>query len=218
VVTLTVQASSQFEESSAEHGPGAMLQDLQQQQSELGVKYTLVSHYVVSEATFPDGETMYTVRQVLEQSALLGDWTASEVLGVPPDKPLSTDVHPNAESWNEIFEKTSYDHWPSTWGETSLPLQRFRLSFGDSSPDFENIHVITRSQAADTASEKSADGDHSSLTLSEHGYKRRSGQESPSRPLVTKYEWQPATSPDLERLANLWETRDKSHVIKPKYL
>lgn len=227
---LTEEASSQCEESRAEHGPGAMLQDLQQQESGVGVKYTLVSHYVVTKAMIPDGEAMYItshlrngddfrqMRLSLVSAALLACSAATSA--VPDPRPvdlLPSDVHPNAESWKEIFEKTSFDHCPSTWGKTSLPMERFRLSFVDSSPDLEDSSFITRIQAADLASEKPVDDDHSALTLSEHGSKASNGKERPSRPLVTKYEWQPATTEELTRLESLWDTRDTSHAVTPAY-
>jgi hypothetical protein len=194
-----------------------------------GVKYTLVSYYLVSETTFDDDQSEQTVshlgnsrrlqrtRWMLEQSSpsLLADSAASAIPGSWPVDLSLSNVHPNADSWAQIFEQTSCDHWPSTWNERGVPLQRYRLSFGNPSQNFEGIPVVTRRQAADTASEKSADSDYTSLTLIEHGHILRNGGEDPSRPLVSIYDWQTATSQDLERLENLWKTRDKGHAIRP---
>jgi hypothetical protein len=121
------------------------------------------------------------------------------------------EVHPNAESWSEIFEQTSGDHQstPDDEDDCITPIQRYRLSFTSLCPGPAFEGMITRWTAAERAAKEAPAAKHSSLWIVEdNGYIRDDNTEKLSVPLQTKYEWRRATWQLLDSLRSSWESRE----------
>lgn len=207
--SLTLQATSPKDYPSANYDRGAILTDTQLPL--FSARYTLVSHFVVSERTV-NGQTQQEVHHLTDvesveqmQRRLELSSMASGTLALLGSRP-GVDVYPNAQSWSRIFEQTSGDHQSSSDDDHITPIQRYRLSFTGLCPGPAFEGMITRWTAAERAAKEASGAEHSTLWIVEdNGYIRDDDSEKRSTLLQTKYEWRRATREQLESVRSMYK-------------